>query len=204
MWKLIGCVALLVLAAAPPRMLAAQWGGAAEIGVARFAGTSRDSSGITVGPYRPTTFGLRLDRGFEGDGGVGGAATRVGMTVLYAQTGLAGEQDGLVVVDYNAASLWEVGPVVSIRLARFGAGVEARVEGGPVVDFWELDQDRRTRVGARVGVGLECPLGGRFTWSLRATGVLSGSIINPNETPPGVERRATRRGGVSVGLRYHL
>src|SRR5688572_29395232 len=106
MWKPTGSVALLVLAAAPPRTLAAQWGGgvAAEIGVARFAGTSRDSSGITVGPYRPTTFGLRLDRGFGG--------TRVGLAVLYAQTGLAGEQDGLVVVDYNAAALWEVGPEV--------------------------------------------------------------------------------------------
>jgi hypothetical protein len=194
MWKLTGSLALLVLAAAPPRTLPAQWGVAAEIGVARFGGTSRDSAGIVVGPYRPTTFGLRLDRGF--------GAARVGMAVLYARTGLAGEQEGLVVVDYNAASLWEVAPEVSIRLARFGAGVEARVEGGPVVDSWELDGQRRARVGARGAVGLECPLAGRFTWSLRATGVVSGSIIEAAEAPPGVERRPTRRGGVSIGLRY--
>src|SRR5438876_5023317 len=43
--------------------VAAQWSVSAELGVARFGGTSRDSAGATVGPYRPTTFDLRLERG---------------------------------------------------------------------------------------------------------------------------------------------
>src|SRR5256885_2365453 len=54
------------------------------------------------------------------------------------------------------------------------------------------------------GVALEGPLSGRCVGSLRATGVLSGSMMNRDETPAGVERRATRRGGMSIELRYRL
>jgi len=187
---------LLLPAAVPVGTLVAQWGAAVEIGVARFGGTSRDSSGTTVGPYRPTTFGFRLDRDF--------GRARVAVGVMYAKTGLAGVMGNVAVIDYDAASLLEVAPEVSIRVARLGAGAVARVEAGPAVDVWELDGDKRTRVGARAALAVECPLGGRFTGSIRATGVVSGSMANADEPPPGVERDATRRGGVSVGLRYRL
>src|SRR5438552_8784153 len=107
--------ACLVAGFIVPGTVAAQWGIAAEIGVARFGGSSRDTSGTTVGPYQPTTVELRVDRGRE--------SSLVALALFYAKTGIAGEQLGLAVVQYDLASLWEVAPLVSFRLARFGAGV---------------------------------------------------------------------------------
>src|SRR5437763_16230222 len=77
----------------------AQWGIAAEIGVTRFGGSSRDTSGTVVGPYRPTTFELRLDHGL--------GPVRGTVCVLYAKTPFAGEQPGLAVVQSDFASVWE-------------------------------------------------------------------------------------------------
>src|SRR5256886_16662980 len=115
--------ACLVAGFVVPGKVSAQWGIAAEIGIARFRGSSRDTSGTTVGPYRPTTVELRLDRGL--------GAARVALALLYAKTGIAGEQPGLAVVQYDLASLWEAAPQVSFPLARFGAGVDVRLEAGP-------------------------------------------------------------------------
>jgi len=188
------CVAVGLAVAPGP--VSGQWGIAAEIGVARFGGSSRDTSGITVGPYRPTTFELRVDRGF--------GPARVAVAVMYAKTGIAGEQAGMALVQYDLASFWEIAPQLSFRLARFGAGVDVRVEAGPAVERWDVDGARRTRVAARTAAALEWPLAQAFTGSLRVSGILSGSVFDAGETPAGVERRATRRVGVAVGLRYRL
>ena len=196
MRTLAGTLVVVALAAAPWCPLPAQWGISAEVGVARFGGSSRDTSGISVGPYRPTTFELRVDRQLE--------ATRVAIAVLYANTGIAGEREGVAVVQYDVASLWEIAPHASFRLARFGAGVEARVEAGPAVDLWNFDGERRNRVGGRAAAVVEWPLARALTGSLRVSGVLSGSVFDAADTPSGVERRATRRFGVAVGLRYQL
>ena len=195
MRRLPGTLALLglTLGASPA---AAQWGVSAELGVARFGGTSRDSSGATVGPYRPTTFGLHLDRG--------SGRMRVGVGVLYAKTGLAAEGQGVAVVQNDIGSLWEIAPELSLRVARFGAGIEARVDAGPTIDFWNFDGEQRNRVGARAAAVAEWPLAHALTGSLRVSGMLSGSVFDAGDTPSGVERRATRRVGVAVGLRYRL
>src|SRR5438309_1956496 len=132
-----------------PSTVSAQWGMAAEIGVARFGGSSRDTSGTTVGPYRPTTFELRLDRGL--------GPARVAVAVLRARTGIAGERPGLAVVQYDIASLWEIAPQVSFRLARFGGGVDVRLEAGPAVQRWDVDGASRTRVAARAAAALAPP-----------------------------------------------
>ena len=189
-------VTWLVAGLVTPGALSAQWGVAAEIGVARFGGSSRDTSGITVGPYRPTTFELRLDRGI--------GSARVALGVLRAKTGIAGEQSGLAIVQYDIASLWEITPQLSLRVARFGVGVDLRLEVGPAVQLWKVDGDSRTRVAARGAAALEWPLARTLTGSVRVTGVLGGSVFNPDETPPEVERRATRRFGVAIGARYRL
>jgi hypothetical protein len=190
--RLLAVVALAV----PAGVCAAQWGLSAEVGVARFGGTARDSSGASLGPYRPTTLGVRVDRAR--------GAVRVGVGLMYARTGLAGEQNQTAVVFYDRASLVEAAPEISLEIARFGAGVVTRVEAGPTLSVWDVDGVSRTRVGARGAVAFEWPLTGRCTGSVRATGVLSGSVMNRDETPAGVERRVTRRGGVSIGLRYRL
>jgi hypothetical protein len=188
--------AYLIAGLAAPGAVSAQWGIAAEIGVARFGGSSRDTSGTVVGPYRPTTFELRLDRAL--------GSARAGVAVLHAKTGIAGEQPGLAVVQYDIASVWEIAPQASFRLARFGVGVDLRLEAGPAVQLWTLDRDHRTRVAARTAAALEWPLARALTGALRVSGVLSGSVFDAGETPAGVERRATRRVGVAVGIRYGL
>src|SRR5438094_3938795 len=167
--------ACLVAGLVVPGTVSAQWGIAAEIGVARFGGSSRDTSGTTVGPYRPTTVELRLDRGR--------GFARVALALLYAKTGIAGEQPGLAVVQYDLASLCEVEPQVSFRLARFGAGVDVRLEAGPAIQLWTVDGDSRTRVAAQTAAALEWPLAGSPTGSLRVSGALSGSIFNADEPP---------------------
>jgi len=193
MWRLSGTLALLMLGQLPA---AAQWGVSVELGVARFGGTSRDSAGATVGPYRPTTFGLRLDRTL--------GRARVAVDVLYAKTGLAADGQGVAVVQYGIGSLWEIAPEMSLRVARFGLGVEVRVAAGPAIDFWTFDGERRNRVGGRAAAVVEWPLASALTGSLRVNGVLSGSVFDAADTPSGVERRATRRFGIAVGLRYQL
>src|SRR2546421_478412 len=119
--------------AVPPRPASAPMGLPAGIGVARFGGSSRDSSGATVGPYRPTTLELRLDRGL-GRG-------RAVVALLYAKTGIAGEQPGVAVVQYDIASFWEIAPQASFPLALFGAGVDVRLEAGAPPPLWDPDWD---------------------------------------------------------------
>src|SRR5256884_1415811 len=99
--------------------VAAQWSVSAELGVARFGGTSRDSAGATVGPYRPTTFELRLERG--------AGRARVAVGVLHANTGLVAEGPGGPGVPHRIRSLWEIAPEVSLRGTPFRPGFEARV-----------------------------------------------------------------------------
>ena len=196
MIRTLAATCLVFGLAAAPSASSAQWGVSAEIGVARFAGSSRDSSGVTVGPYRPTTFELRVDARL--------GPPRVAIVVLYAKTGIAGEQPGLAVVQYDIASLWEVSPQVSFLLTRFGVGVDVRLEAGPALQLWNLDGESRTRLGGRAATVVEWPLARDLTGSLRVSGVSSESVFDAADTPSGVERRATRRFGVAVGLRYQL
>ncbi len=191
--RLPATLAWLGLTLGPPAV-AAQWSVSVELGVARFGGTSRDSGGATVGPYRPTTFGLRLERGS------GHARAAVG--VLRATTGLVAEGQGVAVVQYGVGSLWEIAPELSLGVARFGTGVEARVEAGPAIDFWNFDGEHRNRVGGRVAAVVQWPLARALMGSLRVSGVLSKSVFDAADTPSDVERRATRRFGVALGLRY--
>jgi hypothetical protein len=197
MMRTLSTLLLVLVLAVVPLVSAAQWGVSAELGVARFGGSSRDTSGTRVGPYRPTTFELRLDRAV--------GPTRVAIAVQYAKTGIAGEgRGGLAFVQYDLASFWEIAPQVSWRLARFGAGVDVRLEGGPAFTLWDLNHESRNRVGGRAAAALEWPLARSLAGSLRVSGVLSRSIFDPTDTPSGVERHATRRLGVAVGLRYQL
>jgi hypothetical protein len=194
--RTLAATCVVVGLAVAPRPVSGQWGIAAEIGVTRFGGSSRDTSGTTVGPYRPTTFELRLDRGL--------GALRGTVAVLYAKTAFAGEQPGLAVVQTDFASVWEIAPQLSFRLARFGVGVDVRLEAGPAIQRWSLDAERRTRLAGRGAAALEWPLARALTGSLRVSGVVSGSVFDAGDVPAGVERRATRRLGVAVGLRYRL
>ncbi len=179
-----------------PSRLGAQWEASAELGIARFGGTSHDSSGATIGPYRPTTVEVRLGRSV--------GRLRAALGVVYAKTGLAAEGEGVAVVQYDVGSLWEIAPEVSFCVARFGTGLRGWVGAGPAIDFWDLDGERRNRVGGRASILLEWPLARSLAGSVRVGGVWSRSIFNPEDVPADVERVSTRRFGVGLGLRYRL
>src|SRR3989449_10308617 len=151
--------------------VAAQWSVSAELGVARFGGTSRDGAGATVGPYRPTTFELRLERG--------AGRARVAVGVLHANTGLVAEGQGVAVVQYGIGSLWEIAPEVSLGVARFGAGLEARVAAGPAFDLWDFDGEHRNRAGGRATAVVEWPLAHALIGALRGRGGRGGWGFRP-------------------------
>ncbi|PYO80385.1 MAG: hypothetical protein DMD67_00555 [Gemmatimonadetes bacterium] len=73
-----------------------------------------------------------------------------------------------------------------------------------MVELWKVDGDRRSRVGGRAAAAVEWPIARALTGSLRVSGVLTGSVFDPAEVPAGVERLATRRVAVAIGLRYGL
>jgi hypothetical protein len=174
----------------------AQWGVTAEVGVARFGGTSRDSSGASVRPYRPTTLGAYLDRE-QGP-------VRVQLGAAYAKTGIAGERDGVAYALYDLAWMVEVGLRASLAVAHLGAGVVVRLEAGPAVDLWSVEEEFRSRWAAWGGAAVEWPLGRRLTGALRASGALSRSMFESDEIPDGVDSLTTSRWGVSFALRYRL
>ena len=179
-----------------PGQVTAQWGVSVEIGAARFSGTSRDSTGATVGPHRPTTVAVRVDRGDR--------TVRLAVSALHTEPGLAGQEGDLAFVQYGVLSLWEFTPEIAVRVARFGAGVEARIEAGPAFDLWTFDGEQRNRIGARGGVAIAWPLARSLAGSLRVTGAWSPSMVDPDDVPSGVERVGTRRFDVAIGLRYGL
>ena len=186
----------LALSVGAPTALSAQWEVSADIGVARFGGSSRDSAGTRVGPYRPTTLALRVGRGL--------GRARLALTVLHAKTGLAAEGPSIAVVQYDIGTLWEIAPEASIRIASLGTGAEVRVDAGPAIDLWNFDGEHRTRWGGRAGLSLEWPLTRALSGYMRVGGVLTGSVFDAADVPAGVERLATRRVAVAVGLRYGL
>jgi hypothetical protein len=196
MERCVVLAALGVLALGVPRPAPAQWRLALEVGVARFGGTARDTTGATVRPYRPTNWALRLDRGIE--------RIRLGLDVLYAKTGIAAERDGIAFVEYDAAWLVEVAPYFTTRVVALGEGVEVRLEFAPAFDIWGLSGEHHTRWAGRGAVALEWPLGRRFSGALRVVGALSSSIFDPEEFPEDVERQSTRRFGVALSLARRL
>ena len=102
----------------------------------------------------------------------------------------------------GVAAQWSVSAELGVE--RCGAGLEARVAAGPAFDLWSFDGEQRNRVGGRATAVVEWPLARALMGSFRVTGVWSGSVFDPGDTPSGVERRATRRFGVALGLRYQL
>src|SRR5205823_3107133 len=97
----------------------------------------------------------------------------------------------------RGGSLWGLVPGHLRHHRRAVPAHDGRVAPGPRTGV-------RTRMAAQTAAALEWPLAGALTGSLRVSGALSGSIFNADEPPPEVERRATRRFGVAIGVRYRL
>lgn len=192
---------LVMILLAAPAALAAQWSVAFELGTARYSGTSRDRSGssdsVALRPYAGTTGGVRVARQW--------ARVGVSLGVTYGSPGISGEATDLILVFTNQATVFEITPGLSYVITHVGVGGDLRVEAGPAMSLWSLSGvEKRVRIGAHASLAYLWPVAGRFTGSIRAGLAVTPSIFSASELPSNLERRATWRRGVSVGVAYRL
>ncbi|HEX2250745.1 MAG TPA: hypothetical protein VHH32_10375 [Gemmatimonadales bacterium] len=182
----------------------AQWRLGIEVGAARFWGASRDTvdANSSVVPYRPTTFGVSLERQ-AGKYGFG-----VQLHYSEASLGLIGPE--LQVAAEGAFTVFSISPEAVVRLATLGAANELRLHAGPLFELWDLvDMDSRARVGAQGSVSLDVPLGGRFRGAVIAGGAVTPSPYNEGELDledgaPTYKLRTMWRRSFAVALDYEL
>jgi hypothetical protein len=183
-----------------PAHTQARWGIAGEVGMQRYWGASGPLAGsddLALRPYRPTYVGLRFDR----DLGV----FRVGVGVRYAQCAVGGEFEGGATIFTNGFVLVEFAPEAATALTRLGTGAVVRGFAGPVISVWgPPDDNTRTRLGVRLGLELEAPLGAGVGAITRVQGGLAASALDEADVPPGYEVRSMPSAGVSLGLRVGL
>lgn len=181
-----------------------QWRVGAEVGATRFWGASLDTGGdhTSFRPYRPTTFGIGLERQT--------GRYAAGLHVHYAEASLALEGPAGVISVEGAFTIVSISPELVVRIATLGSGSQLRLHAGPLIEIWDIiDQDARTRVGAQSSVSLDVPLGGRFGGV-----VLAGAAVTPspykegeldlgNGAPTYALRTLWRR-SFALGLQYRL
>jgi hypothetical protein len=184
--------------------LSGQWRVGAEVGASRFWGASLEtgSNQTSFRPYRPTTFGLGLERQ------AGGYA--VGLQVHYAAASLALEGPAGIISVEDVFTIVSISPELAIRIATLGSGNELRLHAGPLFEIWDIiDQEARTRVGAQGSVSLDVPLGGRFGGVVLASAAVTPSPYQEGELDlgggaPTYDLRTLWRRSLALGLRYRL
>jgi hypothetical protein len=184
--------------------LQGQWRLGIEVGAARFWGASETTGGegISIVPYRPTTFGVGLERQ--------AGKYAIGLQVHYAEAGLGALGPEVQVTAEGAFTILSFSPEAAVRLATLGPGNQLRIHAGPLFEIWDLiDVDSRTRVGAQGSVSLDVPLGGRFRGAVVAGGAVTSSPYNEGELDvgggaPTYDLRPLWRRSFAVGLNYEL
>jgi hypothetical protein len=177
----------------------AQWTLGTEVGSDRFWGGSVETTAErrSFRPYRPTTFGMRLERRH---GRLG-----VGMRLRYTSAGLALEGPDALSAVKGVFTIYSVSPEVVYRIATVGPANQLLMHGGPLFEVWSvIDENSETRVGVQGAVSLNLPLGGRFGGSIMAGAALIPSPFGNAQLDPSFERRALWRRRFAVGLDYRL
>ena len=196
--------ALAVISSAWCTPLSGQWRVGAEVGASRFWGGSLDTGGnhTSIRPYRPTTFGLGVERQ--------SGRYAIGLQIQYADASLALEGPDLIVSAPDAFSIVTVSPEVAVRLATVGAGNQLRLHAGPLIEHWApVDLKGRTRVGAQGAVSFDVPLGQHFGGTVLAGGAVTPSPYKEGELDvgpgaPTYDLRTLWRRRFAVGLNYRL
>lgn len=181
-----------------------QWRVGAEVGAARFWGGSEDTGGnsTSLRPYRPTTFGLGLERQT--------GRYAAGLQVRYAEASLALEGPDRAVLAEGVFTIVSISPELAVRIATLGPVNQLRLHAGPLFERWDIiDQDSRTRVGAQGSVSLDVPLGGRFDGVALAGIALIPSPYEEGELDlgggaPTYDLKTLWRRSFALGLRYQL
>jgi hypothetical protein len=184
--------------------LAGQWRVGAEVGATRFWGASLDTGGdhTSFRPYRPTTFGIGLERQT--------GRYAAGLQVRYAEASLALEGPEAILSVEGAFTILSISPELAVRIATLGSGNQLRLHAGPLFEIWGIiDEGKRTRVGAQGSVSLDVPLGGRFGGAVLASAAVTPSPYKDGELDlgggaPTYDLRTLWRRSFGVGLRYQL
>lgn len=196
---LAASAATMLVAGVWCRPALAQWAVTAEVGAERFWGGSIENTAEhrSFRPYRPTTFGVGLER----------RAGRLGagLRLRYAAAGLALEGADGVVAAKGIFTVYSLAPEVAYRIMSVGSVNQLTLHGGPLFEVWRvLDEDSQGRVGIHGALSLGLPLGGRFAGSVVAGAALIPSPFGEGQLDPGFERRALWRRRFAVGLDYRL
>lgn len=176
-----------------------QWTVTTEVGADRFWGGSIENTAEhrSFRPYRPTTFGIGLER----------RAGRLGagLRLRYASASLALEGVDGVVAAKGIFTVYSAAPEVIYRIISVGSVNTLVLHGGPLCEVWSVaDEDPQTRVGIQGAVSLNLPLGGRFAGSVMAGAALIPSPFGEDQLDPSFERRPLWRRRLAVGLDYRL
>jgi hypothetical protein len=176
-----------------------QWSVGAEVGADRFSGGSIENTEDerSFRPYRPTTFGARIQR--EGPG------LGVGVRLGYFSAGMALEgADGLALAN-DVFTVYSLAPELLYRIATFGTGNRLLLGAGPLLEIWKaLDEESETRLGVHGALALHVPLGWKLDGVVSAGGALIPSPFAEDQLEPSFERRPLWRRRFSVGLQYRL
>jgi|tagenome__1003787_1003787.scaffolds.fasta_scaffold20836730_2 hypothetical protein len=182
-----------------PSLAMSQWRVRAEVGADRFWGGAQEEGGEgrSVTPYRPTTWGLALERR-------GGGKAGFALQLRYEQASLAVAGGGAAAVVEGVFSSFTASPELVYRVLALGPNT-LRLHIGPVVEIWDLlDSPTRARFGGQTGLSLSIPLGGRFEGSLIGGFSVIPSIYDPEDLPETYSRQALWRRHFGVGLEYRL
>ena len=177
----------------------AQWTLGAEVGSDRFWGGSIETTTErrSFRPYRPTTFGVRVERR---EGRLG-----AGLRLRYASASLALEGADAVVAAKGIFTVYSAAAEIIYRIISVGSVNQIVLHLGPLFEVWSvIDENSETRVGLQGAVSLNVPLGGRFGGSIMAGAALIPSPFEKAQLDPSFERRALWRRRFAVGLDYRL
>ena len=133
-------------------------------------------------PYRPTTFGIGLERR--------AGALGVGLRLHYTGAGMALEGSDALVAFKGVFDVFGFNPEIVYRIASVGGGNSLLLRGGPLVEVWKIiDEPTKTRIGAQTALSMTVPLGSGF-----AASVLAGVALSSSLSPAARSGRTSSRG----------
>jgi hypothetical protein len=106
----------------------------------------------------------------------------------------------------DAIGVYGIAPEISYRVSRLGPEGVIRAFAGPLIEVWKLpDIGSHWRVGLAGSLGLDVPLGGRWSGAARlGAAVTPSSPFGREDLEPPLEPRALWRREVSATLQYRL
>jgi hypothetical protein len=177
--------------------LLGQWIIKAEVGADRFSGGSRSAQERSFLPYRPTTFGLGLERQ--------GGRLGIGFQLQYASAALGLEGPEGVVAVNGVFTRYSVSPELLYRITSVESANQLLLHLGPLFEVWSVpDEESQPRVGAQGAVSFRVALRGRFGGSVTAGAALIPSPFGEDQLTSEFERRPLWRRRVAAGLTFRL